>query len=294
MTPPSASLSERLTALAQRLGLSGRAARHILERASQLRLPFEPLAQPPESIWWEDGQPLHRLADLPRDALSGPVQDDKQAARSALLGLVRCQTRALPSLDLRQVDGLPGFDPRIPCTRFEDFVAALPQRRVRIIGYKDYLKALALALPRLGEGQPVGLRRADWRGSRLFWAGEQSGEAFASAIAYARFRDLTLLAPAELAEYAVDPEALERLDTRYHILEMPNRTWADGDFMGLLVETAIPYARLSLSRRAGAPEWLLLPKGDPDATALGAGLRVAGAPDVVAYLRGLATPRSRG
>lgn len=35
-------LSSRLGALAQRLGLIGRGQRQILERASQLRLPFSP------------------------------------------------------------------------------------------------------------------------------------------------------------------------------------------------------------------------------------------------------------
>lgn len=294
MTPVPASLSERLAAIAQRLGLSGRAPRQVLERASQLHLPFQALSAPPESIWWDDALPLQRLVELPRDALSGPVQDDKQAARAALMGVVRSRRAAPAELDLRQVDGLPGSNPGLPpCARFEDYVAALPHRQVRIIGYKDFLKAIGHALPGFPSGAPVALQRAAWRGGRLFWAGDQHTEAFASAIAYARFRGLALSTQAERLDHELDPQALAALDQRYHVLAMPSQAWADAGFMGLLVETGIPYARLSLLRHAGAPEWLMLPKQDADATALGAGLRLAGAADVVAYLRGLPAPRRR-
>ena len=53
--PPS--LSSRLTALAQRLGLIGRAPRQILERASHLHLPFVALPPLRESICWQDVPP---------------------------------------------------------------------------------------------------------------------------------------------------------------------------------------------------------------------------------------------
>ena len=70
------------------------------------------------------------------------------------------------------------------------------------------------------------------------------------------------------------------------MLAMPPQSWSDPHFMDLLL-TGLPYARLSLLRDPGAPEFLLLPKRNPDSAALGEGLRLAGAPDVVAYLRQL-------
>lgn len=57
--------------------------------------------------------------------------------------------------------------------------------------------------------------------------------------------------------------------------------------MGLLLDSRLPYARLSLLKTTGSPEFLLLPKEHPEATALGEGLRQAGAPDVLAYMRQL-------
>ena len=84
--PPS--LSSRLTALAQRLGFIGRAPRQILERASHLHLPFVALPPLRESICWQDGPPLQRLAELPRGALSGPVQEDKAQAHAMLVRVI--------------------------------------------------------------------------------------------------------------------------------------------------------------------------------------------------------------
>ena len=55
----------------------------------------------------------------------------------------------------------------------------------------------------------------------------------------------------------------------------------------LLDAPGLPYARLSLLRYPDAPEFLLLPKDSPEAHALGEGLRLAGAPDVIAYLEAL-------
>ncbi|WP_263141683.1 DUF6685 family protein [Pseudomonas sp. RIT-PI-AD] len=286
--PSPLTFSARLAAIAQRFGIGGRAPRQVLERASRLQLPFQPLPVPPASIWWERGAPLHRLVDLPRDALSGPVQDDKQAARAALMGVVETHRRCLSRFDLREVDGLSGDDPDTgACARFEDYVAHLPHRRVRIISYKDFVKAIGLALPRFPAVEPVALRQASWRGERLYWAGEQHVEAFASAIAYARFRGLELVAPAELTHYRLSEDGVRALDRRYHVLAMPHQAWNDPAFMRLLLDTGMPYARLSLLRAAASPEFLLLPKEDAQATALGAGLRLAGAPDVVAYLRAL-------
>lgn len=280
-------LSTRLTALAQRLGLIGRGSRQIFSRASALRLPFKALPTPGNSICWYETPQLQRLFNLPHGALSGPVQEDKAQAHSALTQVVEAQTQQLQSFDLRMIDGFacktatPGY------ASFEDYAASEHCKRIRIISYKDFLKAISLPLPRFLAGDPIELRQANWRSTRTFWAGEQQGEAFASAIAYARMRGLEVLLPANLVRYNLNAARLDNLQRRYHVLAMPGEAWSDPSFMGLLLDNRLPYARLSLLKTTGSPEFLLLPKEHLEATALGEGLRLAGAPDVLTYLRQL-------
>ena len=278
-------LSSRLGALAQRLGLIGRAPRQILERASQLRLPFSPLPAIRDSICWQDGPPLHRLIDLPRGALSGPVQEDKAQAHAVLIRVIELQEQQLASYDLRLVDGFSaGNREQTPFGCFEDYAASQACRQVRIISYKDFVKTISLALPRFLAGERISLRQASWHGERMFWAGEHHSEAFACAIAYARRRELDISLPADLSHYRLSPQGLAQLQQHYHVLAMPGAAWSDPAFMGLLLDNGLPYARLSLLRNPGDPEFLLLPKHSAEATALGEGLRLAGAPNVVGYL----------
>ncbi|WP_044875028.1 DUF6685 family protein [Pseudomonas sp. LFM046] len=280
-------LTARLAAIAQRFGI-GKASRRILERASQLRLPFQPLPLPQETIWWQAGPPLQRLVELRRGALSGPVQEDKAEAHAVLVGVVKRSEQRLDSFDLRQVDGLCGTDINAaPVPSFEDYLAGLQSRMVRIISYKDFVKAISQPLPRFLAGEPISLCRANWYGRRLFWSGEQHAEAFAASIAYARLRKLEATLPAEITDYHLDPAGLELLGERYHVLAMPVQAWNDPAFMGLLLDGGIPYSRLTFLRHTGAPEFILLPKKHADATALGEGLRLAGAADVVRYLKAL-------
>lgn len=281
-------LSSRLGALAQRLGLIGRGQRQILERASQLRLPFSPLPQLRESICWQDGPRLQRLIDLPRSALSGPVQEDKAQAHAMLVRVIELQEQQLTSFDLRRVDGLSTCNPQqAGHASFEAFAASESCRKVRIISYKDFVKSISLALPRFLAGERVSLRQASWRGDRVFWTGEHHSEAFACAIAYARRRELEINLPAELSDYRLSAHGLSNLQQHYHALAMPNAAWSDPAFMALLLNNGLPYARLSLLGGTGSPEFLLLPKHSAEATALGEGLLLAGAPDVVEYLQRL-------
>ncbi|MDH4874042.1 DUF6685 family protein [Pseudomonas sp. BN515] len=280
-------LSARLAAIAQRFGF-GNSPRKVFERASQLRLPFQQLHLPEDTIWWQSGPPLQRLVELPRGALSGPVQDDKAEAHAVLVGVVKRSEQRLPSFDLRQIDGLCGNDHEpTPSPSFEDYLAGLDSRKVRIISYKDFVKAISLPLPRFLTGEPISLLRADWYGYRVFWSGEQHVEAFAASIAYARLRALEATLPAEITDYSLDPDGLAVLDERYHVLAMPAQAWSDPAFMGLLLDGGIPYSRLTILRNSGTPEFILLPKKHAEATALGEGLRLAGAADVVKYLRAL-------
>ncbi|MGG2400128.1 DUF6685 family protein [Pseudomonas sp. SH1-B] len=285
--PEPSTLGSRLTALAQRLGLVGRGSRQIFAKASALRLPFKALLPATDSICWHEGPQLQQLLNLPRGALSGPVQEDKALAHSALTQVVEAHTQQVQSFDLRLVDGFACTTPTPGFSTFEDYAASEHCKQVRIISYKDFLKAMSQPLPRFMSGEPVDLLQANWR-ARTFWAGEIQGEAFASAIAYARRRGLEVLLPANLTRYRLHEPGLDNLQSRYHVLAMPEEAWSDPSFMGLLLDNGIPYARLSLLKKAGRPEFLLLPKEHQDATALGEGLRLAGAPNVLDYLRQLA------
>jgi hypothetical protein len=283
----SSTLSSRLAALAQRMGLLGRSSRQIFAKASGLRLPFKPLPAAVESICWHEGPQLQLLFNLPLGALSGPVQDDKAQAHAALSQVVEAQTEQLQSFDLRLIDGF-ACSPAPGYASFEDYAASEHCKQVRIISYKDFVKTISVALPRFLAGEPIELRQANWRGARTFWSGEIQGEAFAGAIAYARRRGLEVFLPANLLRYRLNETGLDNLQSRYHVLAMPEAAWSDPGFMGLLLDNGIPYARLSLLKKAGTPEFLLLPKEHQEATALGEGLRLAGAPDVPGHLRQLA------
>lgn len=286
----SSTISSRLAALAQRMGLLGRGSRQIFARASALRLPFKPLPAAVESICWHDGPQLQLLLNLPRGALSGPVQEDKAQAHSALTQVVEAQAQQLQAFDLRMIDGFACPVPAPGYACFEDYAASEHCKQVRIISYKDFVKTISQALPRFLAGEPIELRQANWRGSRTFWSGETQGESFAGAIAYARRRGLDVQLPANLVRYRLNEAGLDNLQSRYHVLAMPEAAWSDPGFMGLLLDNGIPYARLSLLKKAGTPEFLLLPKGHQDATALGEGLRLAGAPNVPGHLRKLGVP----
>lgn len=286
---PPTSMTARLATLAQRLGFTGRASRQILDRASTLRLPFQALPPAAESIWWQAAPPLHRLMDLPRDALSGPVQEDKAQAHAVLARLVEQQHASLEVFDLRQINGLCcSGDNLAPYASLEEFAGSPACKSIRIISYKDFLRTISLAVPRFLAGEPINLRQASWQGERIYWNGDQHIEAFACAIAYARLRGLEISLPAELTRYRLNPAGIAELQQRYHMLAMPVQAWSDPAFMALLLDNGLPYARLSLLRTPGSPEFLLLPKADSAAMALGEGLRLAGAADGVSYLQQLA------
>ncbi|WP_222908560.1 DUF6685 family protein [Pseudomonas sp. DNDY-54] len=285
---PMPPVTSRIVRFAQRLGLTGKSPRQIIEHASQIRLPFAPLSEPAASIFWHDGPCLQRFVDLPRSALSGPIQEDKARARAALTRLVRQEQSTHAALDLRQIDGLGGqnADGRTYPT-FEAFAATPACRQLRVISYKDFVRTLSIALPDYQAQAPIELRQASWLGERIYWSGEHHAEAFACAIAYARLRGLEVSLPCELIDYRLDASGLHALDNDYHAVTMPAQAWNNRVFMSLLLDAKIPYARLTLLRNADNSELLLLEKRQPAANALGEGLKLAGAPDMVRYLRDL-------
>lgn len=284
---PMPSLTTQIARLAQRLGLRSKAAHSVLQRASNLQLPFSRLPEPEPSIFWTDGPCLQRLLELPRGALSGPVQEDKARAHAALTRLISKDCIRL-QLDLRQIDGFGGPQSGgASYATFEAFAARPACRQIRIISYKDFVRTLGAALPGFDTGAPIEVRQASWLGERLYWAGEHHLEAFACAVAYARLRGLEVMLPADVTDYRLDRSGVHALDADYHAVTMPAQAWSDREFMALLLDSQVPYARLTLLRDTSNSELLLLEKRDPTANAIGEGLKLAGAPDLIRYLRDL-------
>ncbi len=284
---PMPSLTTQIARLAQRLGLRSKAAHSVLQRASNLQLPFSRLPEPEPSIFWTDGPCLQRLLELPRGALSGPVQEDKARAHAALTRLISKDCIRL-QLDLRQIDGFGGPQSGgASYPTFEAFAATPACRQIRIISYKDFVRTLGAALPGFDTGAPIEVRQASWLGERLYWAGEHHLEAFACAVAYARLRGLEVMLPADVTDYRLDRSGVHALDADYHAVTMPAQAWSDREFMALLLDSQVPYARLTLLRDTSNSELLLLEKRDPTANAIGEGLKLAGAPDLIRYLRDL-------
>ncbi len=290
--PEPPSFAMRLSQFAQRLGLGGR-QRPRLERAGLEHLPFKALQRPEDSIWWQDGPPLERLLDLPRGALSGPVQQVKAQAHALLVRCVELQSLESEAFDLRELDGVcapRGEQP--PLAHLEDFATTPAGRAVRIISYKDFVKAISLALPRYLSGQQIEVRQADWHGNRLYWGGHQQVAAFGVALAYARRRGLQVILPAIRQHYRLNPAGLAALDAAFHVLALPEQAWAHPQFMDLLLSSGTPYARLDQISPPGTPEWLLLPREEAAADALGRALRQAGAADVPSFLASLRDTRA--
>lgn len=287
MSLPTPTLSSHLFALLRRLGWGGRGPRQLAQRARVLDLPFQPIALPCDSLWWQKNIPLERLVGMPHGALSGPVQEDKAQARAALLQLVSVEQKTVAAFDLRDIQGLAGQNPGNAEETFEAIAASSAGRQFRIISFKDFTSVLNQALPHHQTGETLQLKSAEWRGQRLFWCGEQQQVALACAITYARRRGLELTLPAQITHYSLDQHGLTALEQQYFMLAMPSSSWSNAQFMALLLDTGLPYARLSLLRENGAPEFLLLPKHNADSAALGEGLLQAGAADAIAHLQHL-------
>lgn len=284
-SPPHRSMTSRLAALAQRLGLGGTDAHNVAQRSRTLALPFAPLGAPVSGIGWQSGAPLYRLIDLPRGALSGPVQEDKARIHAVLKRLVGSHREEQSSLDLRLLDGLCQRALQdSPLTTLEALAQSEGCRKVKIISYNDFTKALGLALPGFERKASLQLRRASWHGDRLFWDDDNHACEMASAVVYARRRGLEITLPATVQRFELRTTVLDELDGGFHMLAMPATAWNDPAFMGLLLDTGLPYARFGLFNTE-TPESLLLPRDHAQANAFGEGLRAVGAADVVDYLR---------
>ncbi|WXL23990.1 DUF6685 family protein [Ectopseudomonas mendocina] len=213
------------------------------------------------------------------------MQEDKSDAHALLINLVSKVEVQLPKFDLSTIDGLSNCtEAEETYTSFEALAASEGCKKIRIISYKDLVRTLTLALPGYLTGDSIALRQASWLGNRVFWAGELHPEAFACAVAYMRLRKLDISLPASLQRYELSTQGLQALEQNYYAVAIPKPAWADPQFMELLLDTGLPYARLPLLTSDTSSEILMLPKHSAESSALGQGLIAAGAPDVIAYL----------
>lgn len=276
------SVSAKLTTFAQRLGLKSSVPAEFRQRVAELELSFPRFLAPTDSIWWQAAPSLHELYELPRGALSGPVQEDKAQAHQALCKLIYRQQWELDAVDLRSINGLISTQHNEPHFSSLDAYNAAQCRHIRIIGIND----LNRVLQGLDEG-PWILNEASWRGIRLFWSNPAHNQAIASASAYARLRKLCIERSAVVNSYTLNSEGIAGLGQQFHVLCMPNHAWHHEAFMTLLVGQQLPYSRLSLQRGTQAGDCLILPKQHPHANTLGQGLLALGAEDFCEYLRRL-------
>ena len=257
--------------------------------AQQIRLPFTELAIPATSICWKSNLYFQHLYDLPRGALSGPVQEDKAEAHSFLADIVTKTIDTDCIIDLRDIYGLSesvcGLQ---PLQSLESFAASEQCRHIRIISYRDFEKTITQAIPHFLSDQPINLRQASWLGENLFWASEQHSCELACAVVYAKRRGLDLPKRSYISRYSLNSDALKVLNRNYHMLIMPEQAWNDRQFMAILVDAGIPYARLTLTKSPMQNEVLLLSKRKKSSDILGKGLKLAGGYDAAEALLRLA------
>ena len=285
---PSSSWRRQVTRLVQRFGLGQVDPTSLKQTASQLALPPVTLHTHTDSIVWQDGLPLHQLPHLPRNALCGPVQEDKECAFNALTRLIDCDTESLAALDLREIDGISiVLDLPETATSMEQAAAAPCHRHVRLISFKDFQGALVKAVPEPRSAHPIELVSASWRGPRLFWRGQSHAAELIGAVVYARRRELVYMVPANITRYSLNQQAVDALRNSHDVLAIARDSWSDSRFTTLLVEYQVPYSRLPLPTALGNLDLLLLPRDSEVAQALATGLRRAGAVDVMSYLSDL-------
>ena len=255
--------------------------------AQQIRLPFTALAIGPVSICWKNNL-YFSIYMIYHSALSGPCCRSKAEAHSFLADIVTKTIDTNCIIDLRDIYGLSesvcGLQ---PLTNLESLPPA-NSADIRIISYRDFEKTITQAIPHFLSDQPINLRQASWLGEKLFWASEQHSCELACAVVYAKRRGLDLPKRSYISRYSLNSDALKVLNKNYHMLIMPEQAWSDRQFMAILVDAGIPYARLTLTKPPSQNEVLLLSKRKKSSDNLGKGLKLAGAHDATEALLRLA------
>lgn len=253
--------------------------------ANKVQLDFPELELPELSIHWKQNLNLQHLVNLPRNALSGPVQEDKAAAHTFLKDIVTTEEYRLSMFDLRDIHGINlNLSQALQYKSLEDISGSELCRDIRIISMRDFDKILDKAIPEFKQSKAVQLLSASWLGLHYFWAPELRSLELTCAIVYARRRELALNKPVQVNRVVLNKPELVILQQHYHVLAMPENAWNENSFMRYLVDYRVPYARLPLLRGSHPIEVLLLPRHEILSDTLGQGLRKAGAQDATEFL----------
>lgn len=253
--------------------------------ADTVRLDFPKPQLPSVSIHWKQNLNLQHLINLPRKALSGPVQEDKAAAHRFLQNIVTAEEYTLSLFELRDIYGVDlNLPEALHYESLEDIAGSELCRTIRIISMRDFSRVLNQAVPNFEQKKTIHLNSASWLGLKYFWASELNSPELVSAIVYARRRGLSLQKAAKVQRATLNEIAIKNLQQFYHALVMPSNAWSENTFMQYLVNSRVPYARLPLFRGKNPIEILLLPRSEPPSDTLGQGLRKAGAQDAADFL----------
>ncbi|NLD15724.1 MAG: hypothetical protein GX665_11675 [Gammaproteobacteria bacterium] len=256
------------------------------EVTGRLRLRFPHPEKPAPSIHWKHVLHLQQLVNLPSNALSGPVQEDKAQAYRYLKQIVSIESCALDSYDLRQLYGLNHTqDALLQYDSWEALSQAPQCKQVRIISIRDFNRTLSEAL---GSNQHAELISTAWMPDHFYWASTDNSCQLASALVYARRRELPVNLPAHLHQIRINVLAVRELQQHYHMLGVPAEAWMDPDFMSFLTGHKTPYARFSMLNGPEAVQIILLPRDNPQSHTFGLGLLLAGAREITELLLQLA------
>lgn len=252
---------------------------------SGVRLDFPMLDLSSPSIHWNKNVHLLNLVNLPRRALSGPVQEDKADAHALLKNVVTSEEYELAKFDLCDMYGFnTGDSGLLPYENLDRMTSSEVCRCIRIISMRDFEKVLNEVIPGFADTPVVELYASELLGLNYFWSDEQNTEKLACLIVYARRRGIPLQVAAKVTKAVVSRSALRFLSDCYHVLAMPASAWSDKSFMRYLIDFPVPYVRLPISRGSNQTEVLLLPRQSTNANILGEGLIAAGAQDAAMFL----------
>lgn len=250
--------------------------------ARKLRLEFPCISIPEPSIHWSHCLHLQQLANLPTNALYGPVQEDKAEAYRFLSKIVSIDMQTISSFDMRGLFGLNHqLDPLLAYDSWEAMAQAPQCRHIRLISIRDFNRTLSAAI---GKSQNIDLLSTAWHADKVYWADTQNSAELITALVYARRRGLAINLPAHLYRISSHPAAIKELKKHYHTLGMPIAAWTDPVFMHYLMAHKIPYVRLPLSLGKHSVQTILLPRSSPNANTFGNGLLLAGAQELADFL----------
>lgn len=284
-SPARNSLLSRVGAVIGRRQTAKKGAFTAQQVGNSVQLDFPQLELPPTSIHWQQNLNLQHLLNLPRKALSGPVQEDKAEAHHYLKNIVQSESYLLNRFDLRDIYGINlGITPIFTHTSLEELSSSDMCRSIRLISMRDFEGLMERIMPAEQKKQPVQLLTASWLGLNYFWEPDQQMLDFVCAVVYARRRGLPLQRPAQVTRITLNKAALLNLQKHYHVLAMPEDAWTENSFMQYLVNYRVPYARLAIARVPLPIEVLLLPRHCDLSNELGHGLHLAGARDAIVFL----------